>query len=58
MKLLIADRPSINVISGVNEGIPITRAYPLFIVEPESNDDVTEAVRLFAELFETYSKEE
>lgn len=58
MKLLIADHPSVSVISGVNEGMPITKAYPLFIVEPESNDDVTEAARLFAGLFETYSKEE
>jgi len=57
MKLLIADRPSASVISGVVDGVPITRSYPMFIVEPESNDDVIEATRLFGELFETYSKE-
>jgi hypothetical protein len=58
MKLLIADRPSTSVISGVVDGMPITRAYPIFIVEPESNDDVVEATKLFGELFETYSKGE
>ena len=58
MKLLIAERPSASVISGVVDRTPITKAYPLFIVEPESNGDVAEATRLFAELFETYSKEE
>jgi len=57
MKLLIVDRPSASVISGVVDGVPITRSYPMFIVEPESNDDVIEATRLFGELFETYSKE-
>jgi len=50
MKLLIADRPSASVISGVVDGVPITRSYPMFIVEPESNDDVIEATRLFGEL--------
>ena len=58
MKLLVAERPSVSVISGVVDGTPITKAYPVFIVEPESNDDVAEAMRLFGELFETYSNEE
>lgn len=56
MKLLIVDRPSASVISGINDGILITRSYPTFIIEPESNDDVIEATRLFTELFEDYSK--
>lgn len=58
MKLLIADGRSVSVISGVVDGIPITRTYPMYIVEPESNEDVVEATKLFGELFETYSKEE
>ena len=58
MKLLIAESPSASVINGVVDGMPITRKYPIFIVEPESNDDVAEATRLFVELFKTYSKEE
>ena len=58
MKLLIVDSPAASVISGVDNGVPIVRRYPIFIVEPESIEDVTEAYRLFGELFETYSKEE
>jgi hypothetical protein len=58
MKLLVVYNPAASVISGVNEGIPITKSYPFFIVQPETNDDVSEATHLFAELFETYSKGE
>ena len=58
MKLLVEDPVSTSVITSVENGIPVVSRYPRFIVEPESRDDIAEAMRLFGELFETYSKEE
>lgn len=58
MKLLIVKNPSASVISGVQDGMPILKKYPFFIIEPESDEDVVEATRLFGELFRSYSAEE
>jgi len=54
MKLLIVDRPSASVVVGVEGGLPVLSAYPIFIVEPESREDIEEANQLFVGLFERY----
>jgi len=54
MKLLIVDRPSASTVVGVEEGLPVLSAYPIFVVEPESREDIEEANQLFVDLFKRY----
>ena len=49
MKLLVEDPVSTSVITSVENGIPGVSRYPRFIVEPESRDDIAEAMRLFGD---------
>jgi hypothetical protein len=58
MKLSIIDRSSSSTVIGVVDGVPLVKKYPIFVMEPDTSDDVAEAMLLFGKLFKTYSKEE